>query len=124
MTQMTTAQSAPGAVIQKLPDKDTLTPEYQSFNNTNANLAEHGLEEDRTWQTEQDSPPTSLSVQIGGGHYKNFAIQPVEFCQKNRLNYCEANVVKYICRWREKGGRESLEKAKHYIDMLIELEDL
>lgn len=65
-----------------------------------------------------------LSVQVGGGHYKTMAIQPVEYITKNNLGYCEANVVKYISRWRDKGGKKDLEKAKHYIDLLIQLESL
>jgi hypothetical protein len=65
-----------------------------------------------------------LSVQVGGGHYKSMAIQPVEYITKNNLGYCEANVVKYISRWRDKGGKKDLEKAKHYIDLLIQLENL
>ena len=67
---------------------------------------------------------SALDVQVGGGHYKTFPIQPVEFCQKNRLNYCESNVIKYICRWRDKGGLQDLEKVKHYVDLLIETENL
>ena len=65
-----------------------------------------------------------LATQVGGNHYKKHAIQPIEYCQKNALNYCESNVVKYITRWRDKGGLEDLNKAKHYIDLLIELEGL
>jgi hypothetical protein len=65
---------------------------------------------------------SALSNQIGGVHYKDLPIQPVEFCQKNKLNYCEANAIKYLCRHRDKGGREDLEKAKHYIDLLLEIE--
>ncbi len=68
--------------------------------------------------------PDPLSVQVGGGHYKSMAIQPVEYITKNNLPYCEANVVKYISRWRDKGGKKDLEKAKHYIDLLIQLENL
>lgn len=59
---------------------------------------------------------------MGGTHYKNLAIQPVEFSEKNKLSYIEGCVVKYICRWRNKNGIEDLEKAKHYIDLLIEME--
>ena len=64
----------------------------------------------------------ALDTQISGDHYKRFVIQPVEFCQKNKLNYCEANVIKYVCRHRNKNGKEDLQKAKHYIDLLIQLE--
>jgi hypothetical protein len=65
-----------------------------------------------------------MSVQVGGNHYKMLAIQPIEYITKNNLGYCEANVVKYISRWRDKGGKKDLDKAKHYIDLLIQLENL
>ena len=64
----------------------------------------------------------ALETQVGGGHYKKYKIQPVEFCQKNGLNYCESNVIKYICRHKDKNGLQDLEKAMHYIQLLIELE--
>ena len=63
-----------------------------------------------------------LKTQIGGSHYKNFKIQPVEFCQLNKLPYCESNIIKYACRWKEKGGIKDLEKIKHYVDLIIKLE--
>jgi len=62
--------------------------------------------------------------QIGGNHYKGKAIQPVEYIHANSLDYFEGNVVKYVTRWRDKGGIADLEKAKHYIEILIELEGL
>lgn len=61
-------------------------------------------------------------VQIGGKHYKELKIQPIEYIQANGLDYFEGNVVKYISRHRYKNGKQDLEKAKHYIDLLIELE--
>jgi hypothetical protein len=61
--------------------------------------------------------------QIGGNHYKKFRIQPAEFCYKNNIPYLEATAIKYLCRWRDKGGIQDLEKAKHFIDLLIEFED-
>lgn len=64
----------------------------------------------------------ATDTQIGGNHYKKFKIQPVEFIVKNELGYIEGNVIKYICRHKEKGGKEDLLKAKHYIDLLIQLE--
>ena len=64
----------------------------------------------------------SLDKQVGGGHYKSLPIQPIEYCQRNRLNYCESNVVKYITRHRDKGGKEDLLKAIHNIEMLISME--
>lgn len=72
----------------------------------------------------QFDTPTALAAQIGGAHYKDCAIQPIEFIHANKLGYCEGNVVKYISRWRQKNGLVDLEKAKHYIDLLIELEGL
>ena len=63
-----------------------------------------------------------LETQIGGDHYKKFKIQPVEFIVKNKLGYIEGCIVKYICRHRHKGGKEDLLKARHYIDLLIQLE--
>ena len=63
---------------------------------------------------------SSKDMQVGGNHYKNMAIQPVDYILANKLGYCEANVVKYISRWKVKGGVDDLRKAKHYIDMLIE----
>jgi len=65
---------------------------------------------------------SALEKQIGGQHYQDKAIQPVEYIHRNHLGYCEGNVVKYISRWRQKNGMADLEKAKHYIDLLIELE--
>ena len=62
----------------------------------------------------------STSEQIGGTHYKNMAIQPIEFIVANDIPYREANVIKYIVRWRSKNGLEDLQKARHYINMLIE----
>lgn len=60
--------------------------------------------------------------QEGGSHYKDMAIQPIEFIQANGLGFCEGNVVKYVSRWRSKGGIEDLKKARHYIDLLLEHE--
>ena len=64
----------------------------------------------------------ALETQVGGNHYKSLAIQPVEYNQLNSLGYCEGSVVKYVTRWREKGGIQDLEKAKHFIDLLIDIE--
>ena len=64
----------------------------------------------------------ALEKQVAGNHYKDLPIQPVEYIHANNLGYCEANVVKYVSRWRKKNGIADLEKAKHYIELLIELE--
>lgn len=64
----------------------------------------------------------ALKRQEGGGHYKDMKIQPVEFIHANGIGYFEGNVIKYVSRWRAKGGVEDLKKARHYIDLLIDLE--
>ncbi|PHQ63258.1 MAG: hypothetical protein COC10_07160 [Sphingobium sp.] len=61
-------------------------------------------------------------MQIGGGHYKKLVIQPVEYIHANQIPFIEGNVIKYVTRWRDKGGIADLEKAKHFIDLLLELE--
>lgn len=58
--------------------------------------------------------------QIGGSHYKDLKYQPSEFINGNKLLFAEGNAIKYIIRHSRKGGKEDLEKAKHYIDMIIE----
>ena len=58
--------------------------------------------------------------QIGGSHYKNMVMQPSEFINKNKLLFAEGSAIKYICRHAHKGERQDLEKAKHYIDMILE----
>ncbi len=65
---------------------------------------------------------SSLDKQVDGDHYKNLPIQPIEFIHANNIPFCEANAIKYLCRWRNKNGLADLEKAKHYIELLIELE--
>lgn len=64
----------------------------------------------------------ALDIQVAGNHYKELAIQPVEYIHANNIGYFEGNVIKYVSRWRNKNGVKDLEKAKHYIDLLIELE--
>lgn len=67
-------------------------------------------------------PTRPTQQQVGGSHYKNLAIQPVEYIHANGIGYFEGNVIKYVTRWREKNGFDDLQKAKHYIDLLIEME--
>lgn len=66
---------------------------------------------------------SALEKQVGGGHYKDFVIQPVEFCHINKIPYIEATAIKYLCRWRDKGGFEDLDKAIHFIELLKQLEE-
>lgn len=66
---------------------------------------------------------SALNTQVGGGHYKDFPIQPAEFSTKNKLGFLEGCVIKRMCRWRTKNGIEDLKKAIHEIELLIELEE-
>lgn len=70
----------------------------------------------------QPSSQASTNKQVGGSHYQ-LPIQPIEYILANGLGYCEANVVKYVSRWRNKGGIQNLKKAIHYLEMLIEQEE-
>jgi len=58
--------------------------------------------------------------QISGKHYKEFNIQPIEFILANDLSFIEGNVIKYVCRHKQKNGSEDLAKAKHYLELLSE----
>lgn len=63
---------------------------------------------------------TPLKTQIGGDHYKSKGIQPVEYCMANDIGFMEGSVIKYVTRWKDKGGVQDLEKARHFLDMLID----
>lgn len=63
-----------------------------------------------------------LDTQVGGDHYRKLAIQPMEFIHANNIPYIEGAVIKYLCRWRDKGGIQDLQKAVHYLQSLIALE--
>lgn len=65
---------------------------------------------------------SALDVQVAGSHYKDKPIQPVEYIHANKLGFLEGCIVKRITRWRDKDGFRDLEKIKHEVDLLIELE--
>ena len=58
--------------------------------------------------------------QEGGEHYRNYNIQPLKFIIANNIPFVEGCIIKYVVRWRDKGGVADLEKARHYINILIE----
>lgn len=64
----------------------------------------------------------ALETQQGGNHYKDLAIQPVEFIHRNSLPYLEGNVLKYVVRHKMKNGAEDIRKAIHYCQLILELE--
>lgn len=63
------------------------------------------------------------ATQVGGAHYAAKPIQPWDFIAANGLGYFEGNVVKYLSRWRDKGGVQDLHKAAHYLKKLIEISE-
>lgn len=74
--------------------------------------------------TMEDIVSPALNEQVGGNHYRTLPIQPVEYIHANGLGFFEGVVLKYISRWNRDGGKglEDLEKAQHYLELLIELE--
>lgn len=68
------------------------------------------------------SPTSALDKQEGGAHYKDCAIQPIEYIHANKLGYIEGNVVKYITRHTSKGGAEDVRKVIHYCELLLQLQ--
>ena len=66
---------------------------------------------------------SALDKQIAGSHYKNYAIQPVEFITKNGIPFLEGCIIKRVCRWRNKDGVQDLQKAIHELELLIEMQD-
>ncbi len=61
--------------------------------------------------------PDPMKRQVQGTHYRNLAIQPTEFCQRNGLDFCCGSILKYLTRHRSKNGREDLCKAKHFVEI-------
>ena len=62
----------------------------------------------------------TLSSQVDGNHYTNMKIQPAEFINENKILFAEENAIKYICRHQKKGKRKDIEKAIHYLEMILE----
>ena len=62
----------------------------------------------------------SLDKQIDGDHYKGMKIQPAQFVNENQLLFAEGNAIKYICRHKLKGKQKDIEKAIHYLEMILE----
>ena len=78
------------------------------------------MEQRRAYDGEVSAAPNA--IQIGGSHYKNKSIQPWDYIVQNEIPYLEGNIIKYISRWRDKGGLDDLRKAQHYLSKLIETE--
>lgn len=63
----------------------------------------------------------ALARQVGGGHYKDLAIQPVEFITKNEIPFLEGNAIKYVVRHKAKGGAADVRKAIHYLELILQM---
>lgn len=68
--------------------------------------------------------PTANDMQVAGDHYMGKSIQPWDYIIANDLGYLEGNIVKYVSRWKDKGGVNDLRKAQHYLAKLIEVNDV
>jgi len=79
------------------------------------------MEKEKQWEVA--CVDSATDIQIGGNHYKDMTIQPIDFILKNKLGFCEGNIIKYVCRYKNKNGIQDLQKAKQYIDFLIEEEN-
>ena len=77
---------------------------------------------DNATAEEWDNASRALNRQVGGSHYKEYAIQPIEFIVANGIDFCEGNAIKYICRHSSKGGVQDIDKAIHYLQLLKELQ--
>jgi hypothetical protein len=66
---------------------------------------------------------SAFDTQVGGAHYKSNSIQPIDFILSNGVTFVEGSVIKYVYRWKDKGGVEDLKKARHFLEMLIEHEE-
>lgn len=62
-------------------------------------------------------------IQVGGDHYRQMVIQPMEYILANDIPFVEGCVIKYVSRWKNKGGLQDLKKARHNLDFLIEREE-
>lgn len=94
-----------------LVDCRVMAPEEEPLREE-CNRGNNGYFVEKDWKKKQE----------GGGHYKKYAIQPAEYCQKNRLNHCESAIVKYATRHQDKNGREDILKIIHYAEMILAME--
>ncbi len=93
-----------------------MTMSFPTVGLTTAGVTDHALIGRMTMgQTKKTNP---LDIQVGGGHYKDYVIQPFEYAQRNGLPFGEGCIVKYVSRHRTKNGIEDLRKAKHFLELI------
>ena len=99
--------------------------EAQNQRMMNMHASKDGLRVSGAMAVPQDlsAEPSALATQVGGDHYKTMAIQPAEYCHLNGIGKLEGDVIAYVSRWRKKNGIEDLKKARHTIDLIIEIEE-
>jgi hypothetical protein len=122
----------PPPSVLSAKDEDISLTEAEGSWSERMQVVEHvsdwgkSLKPGQIWK--MDSPSTGqykmepLKKQIGGEHYTVRAIQPIEYINANRMGFCEGNVIKYVTRYKEKDGKKDLEKAIHYLQLLIQME--
>ena len=81
-----------------------------------------GIQKATTPALSPSATPSALNVQVGGGHYKDMKIQPVEYIHANNLSFLEGNVVKYITRHKTKNKAQDIRKIIHYCTLILQLE--
>lgn len=74
------------------------------------------------WMPARGPISKATDSQVGGDHYKSFAIQPVEFIHANNLDFLQGNIVKYACRHKSKSGADDVKKIIHYAHLILQLQ--
>lgn len=94
------------------------------YNTPKDNYEHCGVGEGDYWDARNPNEKlsTPLADQIGGDHYSKLAIQPVDYIHANKLGFIEGCVVKYVSRHKNKNGKQDIEKAIHFLNILLELE--
>lgn len=105
----------------EVPRSRFLRPEGDVMNHT-GNCKCHRCTPRATFNYSDDvaGPDVASDTQEGGSHYRDMAIQPIEFIDANKLDYFQGNVIKYVCRHASKNGAEDIRKAIHYCRLILE----
>lgn len=115
-----------GYVFTIIPiDIDNEVPYKVCFNEEGKSIGRHDRD---GWSLMTEIPTDSYPLQEDDSsqikeedtHYHKCKIEPIEYILANKLGFCEGNVVKYITRYKDKGGVDDLRKIKVYVDFLID----
>ena len=122
--KMLRADVAPAAIAKKVGVSKSYVYTVRSKMHKQERAAERAsrIEAAEVDSVVRDRPTDPLDIQIGGDHYKELAIQPIQYIVANNMGFLDGCIVKRITRWRTKGGIEDLEKIKHEVDLLIAAE--